>query len=158
MGPTLPTSAPGSHKVVLNGNDIQHVNFASTSSYFNILELTRSRSHYVFNPEPCWKTLIEPERPEFGTPDFILPAALTVVAEEAFEGTKANAVYVPDTCTEIRAHAFRNSEIKRIRIPANCALGEDVFEGCSGVMIFGTAGSAAQEYCTTHENCEFVEE
>ena len=151
-------NATGSHKVVLNGDGIQHVIFDSSSSHFNILELTRSRSNYVFNPEPCWKMLIEPESPEFGEPDLVLPAALSVVDEEAFEGVKAHIVYIPDTCTEIRVHAFRDSEIKQIRIPADCVLGEDVFEGCSEVMIFGTSGSSAQDYCVTHENCEFVEE
>ena len=151
-------NASGSHKVVLNGNEIQYVMFDSTSSHFNILELTRSRSNYVFNPEPCWITLIEPEAPEFGTPDFVLPASLAVISEEAFESSGMNVVYIPDTCTEIRDHAFRNSETKKIRIPTNCVLGEGVFDGCSGVMIFGTKGSAAQDYCSTHENCVFVEE
>ena len=50
----------GTHTTVLNGtNDVQHINFPSTSYYFNILDLTRDGSWYVFSPDKCWKTLKE---------------------------------------------------------------------------------------------------
>ena len=46
------------HKVILDGDSIQTVSFESTSSYFNILKLTKDKdTGYVFNPEKCWKTL-----------------------------------------------------------------------------------------------------
>jgi len=95
--------------------------------------------------------------PAFGTPDFTLPAALTTVEEEAFEGIAASVVDVPEGCASIGDHAFRNCpNLTQIRIPANCELGEDVFEGCAMVYVFGAAGSSAEAYCSTHANCVFV--
>ena len=93
----------------------------------------------------------------FGTPDFILPAALTTVEAEAFEGIAASVVDIPANCTSIGDHAFRNCpNLTQIRIPENCALGVDVFDGCAMVYVFGTADSPAESYCSTHANCVFV--
>ena len=149
--------ASGSHKTVLDGKGKQNITFDSTSSYFNVLELTQPRSNYRFTPDSCWNTIIEAETTVFGTPDFVLPSDTTRIEEEAFEGTSMKIVYVPDSCTVIEKHAFRGSSIEQIRIPVGCELGEDVFEGCEGVEIFGTAGSPAQDYCDEHDNCEFYE-
>lgn len=95
--------------------------------------------------------------PAFGAPDFTLPAFLTTVEAEAFEGIAAGVVDVPASCTSIGAHAFRNCpNLMQIRIPANCVLGTDVFDGCEMVYVYGTAGSSAEAYYSTHANCEFV--
>ncbi len=95
----------------------------------------------------------------FGTPDFTLPDDVAVIQDEAFAGIKASVVLIPSTCTGIGARTFINStSLKQIRIPAGCAVGEDAFEGCSSVQIFGTAGSPAEEYCKSHSNCTFVAE
>ena len=95
--------------------------------------------------------------PAFGTPDFTLPAFLTTVEMEAFEGVAASVVDVPASCTSIGDHAFRNCpNLTQIRIPENCALGVDVFDGCTQVYVYGTAGSSAETYCSTHANCVFV--
>ena len=95
--------------------------------------------------------------PAFGTPDFTLPAFLTTVEEEAFEGIAASIVDIPASCTNIGAHAFRNCpNLTQIRIPANCVLGVDVFEGCTMVVVYGMAGSSAEAYCQSHANCVFV--
>ena len=32
------------------------------------------------------------------------------------------------------------------------------FEGCSNVLVYGTANSAAQTFCANHDNCTFVAE
>ena len=62
-------SAREAHKTILAGDGPQLVSFESYPySGFNILQLTKERSNYTFNPDPCWKTLIEnkeqPEAPE----------------------------------------------------------------------------------------------
>ena len=86
-----------------------------------------------------------------------LPAALTTVEEEAFESIAASIVDIPASCTTIDDHAFRSCpNLTQIRIPAGCELGTDVFEGCTMVYVYSTAGSSAEAYCQTHANCVFV--
>ena len=86
----------------------------------------------------------------------ILPSArITTIEESAFEGISADVVYIPDTCTRIEQWAFRNCNLKQIRIPANCSIGNDAFSGCTKVVIFGTMGSPAQTYAEDHANCTF---
>ncbi len=95
--------------------------------------------------------------PVFSTPDFTLPAFLTEVETEAFEGIATVVVEVPASCRSIGDRAFRNCpNLTQIRIPAGCELGTDVFDGCTRVYVFGTAGSSAEAYCLTHGNCVFV--
>ena len=89
--------------------------------------------------------------------DFVLPTDLTEIEEEAFEGIDAGFVYVPDNCEKIGAHAFRDSNIRQIRIPADCEIGDDILAGCEDVMVFGTAGSEAEQYARDHGN-RFIEE
>ena len=97
--------------------------------------------------------------PAFGVPDFTLPADLTAVEAEAFEGIAACAVDVPAACTSLGDRAFRNCpNLTRIRIPAGCELGEDVFDLCGTVYVYSRAGSSAEAYCNDpwHSNCVFV--
>ncbi|MCC2232287.1 leucine-rich repeat protein [Lachnospiraceae bacterium CLA-AA-H215] len=49
----------GTHTVILGGAGRQTVEFASSTSRFNILQLTKSRTLYTFNPDSCWVTLEE---------------------------------------------------------------------------------------------------
>ncbi|MCI6616858.1 dockerin type I domain-containing protein [Ruminococcus sp.] len=47
------------HKVILNGTNKQIIHFNSTSSHFNILELTKDKeTGYIFDPDNCWNELI----------------------------------------------------------------------------------------------------
>ena len=99
--------------------------------------------------------------PAFGTPDLVLPASLTEIQAETFEGAGMKAVLVPAQVTFIGARAFRNcARLERIRIPAGCTLGEDVFDGCGLVFVYSAAGSPAEAYCSdpAHSNCVFVQE
>ncbi len=100
--------------------------------------------------------------PPFGEPDFTLPAGLSEIGEEAFEGIAAMTVIViPDSCRTIGEHAFRDcTNLYQVRIPADCAIGTDAFDGCTTVYIYGTAGSPAHAYCQDpqHANCVFVSE
>ena len=94
----------------------------------------------------------------FGSPDLKLPSALTEIDISAFEGIAAKVVYVPDSCKSIGAYAFRNSSVKKIRIPAGCTIASTAFSGCEEVRVFGTTGSPAETFCNTHSNCTFVVE
>ena len=82
-----------------------------------------------------------------------------MIEESAFEGAKMTVVYIPNGCASIGAGAFRNcAGLTRIRIPSTCALGANVFDGCTLVYVYGAADSAAETYCQTHDNCVFVKE
>ena len=94
----------------------------------------------------------------FGEPDFELPAALTEIGEYAFEEITASVVYVHDACTNIGPYAFLNSSVTQIRVPAGCEIADTAFDGCGMVYIFGTPGSAAEDFCGNHDNCTFVAE
>ena len=98
------------------------------------------------------------ETSAFGEPDFILPAALTRIEESAFENTAARIVYIPDACSSIGEYAFRNSAVVQIRIPVGCSIADTAFDGCEAVQIFGTAGSGAETFCNSHDNCTFIAE
>ena len=96
--------------------------------------------------------------PEFGEPDFTLPAMLIEISESSFEGIAATVVFVPDTCESIGGYAFRDSNIEQIRLPQNCDIADTAFDGCEDVQIFGTPGSPAEAFCETHDNCTFFAE
>lgn len=97
--------------------------------------------------------------PAFGTPDFVIPTDTTTIEANAFEGIAASIVEISANCTSIGDYAFKDcGQLTQIRIPAGCAIGQDVFDSCEKVYIFGTAGSDAEHYCDEHGNCEFVEE
>ena len=93
----------------------------------------------------------------FGTPTFTLPSGTTAVEANAFEGVYMTIVSIPEGCRSIGDYAFKDcAALMQIRIPANCALGTDVFDGCVHVFIYGAENSPAYQYCQTHDNCEFV--
>ena len=103
--------------------------------------------------QAAWKDAV------FDAPDWRLPANIREVEENAFEGIGASAVDIPSGCVKIGAGAFRNCKLlQSIRIPADCSLGEDVFDGCAMVYVFGVSGSPAEAYCMAHGNCVFVQE
>ena len=96
------------------------------------------------------------DRP-FGTPDCVIPAGVTAIEANAFEGIAATIVKIPTNCTSIGDYAFKDcAHLTQIRIPAGCALGADVFDGCAKVYVFGMTGSPAEAYCLSHSNCVFV--
>ena len=93
-----------------------------------------------------------------GIPDSILPNSMKTVEDQAFEGIASMNVYISDSCINIGSHAFANSGLVKIRIPAQCTIEDNAFEGCNDLTVFGTIGSPAEMYCNSHENCTFVPE
>lgn len=64
----------------------------------------------------------------------MLPANLTKIEANAFEGIGAEAVYIPDGCTEIGAGAFRNcKKLKYVSYKQGTTIGEGAFSGCGTI-------------------------
>ena len=75
-----------------------------------------------------------------------LPAALTVIADDAFMGdTTLTAVYIPDGVTSIGKNAFAGcTSLTAIRIPGNLQdIGENAFDGCPLEFVETPVGSPA---------------
>ena len=84
--------------------------------------------------------------PPMPEPDFSMPENLETIEAEAFAGTKAVCVSVPESVTAIGSKAFANCRsLQYIYIPAGTvSISEDAFSGVSGLIIYGRAGSAAE--------------
>ena len=96
--------------------------------------------------------------PAFGTAAFTLPAAVTTIAESAFEGVTDMISVDAGNCTSIGSRAFADcAALNRIRLPGNCDIYADAFIGCGTVYVFAPAGGSTEAYCIAHENCVFVE-
>ena len=82
-----------------------------------------------------------------------LPAGLKSIQQEAFRGSAAESIVLPDGCTEIGAKAFADcSMLRRVEIPASVAvIAEDAFEGCSNELVIVTPkGSSAESFAQAH--------
>ena len=103
-------------------------------------------------------TLVKGIEP-FGEATFILPASTAAVEANAFEGAAMTVVSIPASCGSIGNYAFKDcTQLAKIRIPKNCTLGTDVFDGCTYVLVYGAENSPAARYCQTHDNCVFVKD
>ena len=88
------------------------------------------------------------EAQPFGEADFILPAFLTEIEEEAFEGAAMTSVYVPDTCTVIGANAFKDcTQLEKIRLPQDCEIDDTIFNGCKDPAVYAPAGGSTEKWC-----------
>ena len=98
--------------------------------------VTRNESHTLY---AHWNKI---------EPDFILPAALTTIEEEAFMNAAFTYTVLPETCTTIGSRAFAYCpNLKHIYIPeATIAIATDAFEGVTGLIIHGADGSWAEFY------------
>ena len=96
--------------------------------------------------------------PDFGTPTFTMPTALTKIEESAFEGNPLMTAADAGHCKSIGKWAFKDSGITKIRLPKNCNIDALAFEGCGTVYVFAPAGGITQAYCQQRTNpCIFVE-
>lgn len=92
------------------------------------------------------------DRREAGTASFVLPANLEVIEEEAFAGTAAETVVLPETAVEVQDQAFAEMPfLTAVTIPAGVqTLGDDLFAGNANVTVIGVAGSTAQRWAAAH--------
>lgn len=91
------------------------------------------------------------------TPDFTVPAIVTEIDDEAFEGISASVVTMSDSVTSIGSRAFAECpNLRQIYIPAETTIANDAFEDVSGLTIFGTAGSPAETFAAAHSGITFA--
>ena len=82
----------------------------------------------------------------------VLPAALTVIEEEAFFGTPAlGRVTLPEGIREIRARAFADSGLTAIDLPASITyIAEDAFDGAPLSEVTAIPGTYAYDWAVAH--------
>lgn len=80
------------------------------------------------------------------SPDFVLPAALTTIEDEAFEGGAFRYVRLNDHVSQIGRKAFANCpQLLYIYIPESCTMIDaDAFSGDDSVTIIGPENSYAE--------------
>lgn len=85
-------------------------------------------------------------------PDFILPAALTEIDEEAFAGGAFTYAHIPDGTMRIERRAFADCpNLKDVDIPASAtSIDPTAFADTSGLTIHGTDGSFAEFYANKY--------
>ena len=93
--------------------------------------------------------------PDFGEPDLTMPAALTGIWESAFEGDALVGVVDARNCGFVGKWAFKNSGLTQIRLPKDCAIDPEAFQGCGTVYIYAPSGGATEQYCNSADNCVF---
>ncbi len=84
---------------------------------------------------------------------FKLPASLRIINNEAFVGTAAEKISLPESTTVIGARAFAdNSVLSAVYMQASVvSIGEDVFRDTAfDLVVFGENGSYAQEWADKH--------
>ena len=77
-----------------------------------------------------------------------LPEMLTEIGEEAFKGISASCVEISPNVAFINARAFADcANLRQVTISANVLTIDDTaLAGCSGVTIYGAAGTEAQRF------------
>ena len=86
-----------------------------------------------------------------------LPASLSEVGAEAFEGSAAAWIRVPNGCGAIGSRAFAgNTALRYLSIPGSVTeIAPDMLDGCGNVIIFCPIGSAAAAWADAH-GCEWI--
>ncbi len=90
-------------------------------------------------------------------PDFVLPAALTTIGDEAFVCGAFTYVKLPTQAVSIGWHAFADCpNLTYIYIPElTTQIDEEAFGSIQNLTILGTSGSAAETYAENH-NFSFI--
>ena len=163
---------------VINGKVVDgYLRFYNTTYSAPIIEVTVKCSHKFnagvviqegtplqseikeFTCSVCKEKKTEETMPAFGTADLIFPADTVIVEELAFEKTSACTVYIPDTCTSIGEYAFKNcTDLRKIRLPKNCSIAPNAFDGCELVYVYAPEGGTTMDYCMNHSVCKFITE
>ena len=91
------------------------------------------------------KRLVAAFIPAFGEADFRLPEGITRVEKDAFAGIAAASIYVPDSCGSIASGAFAGcAGLRQIRLPKECLIDGDAFEGCGSLVIYAEEGGETE--------------
>jgi hypothetical protein len=79
---------------------------------------------------------------------FALPASLTLIGENAFEGIAAQRVDVSESVVSIEKRAFADCKnLREIHIPAMVkSIDDTALAGCENVTVYGTTGSEAWRF------------
>ena len=95
-----------------------------------------------------------PEDPDV----LILPAALTEIEAEAFEGVSAQKIVIPGAVTSVAANAFANCpNIMVVEIGEGASgISPDAFAGSGAFMVYGHEGSSAQAYALSNPWATFI--
>jgi len=90
--------------------------------------------------------------------EFIMPASLTTIGDEAFSGTGADEVILGNKVAFIGDYSFaKMKSLKSIYIPPFTQfIGEHAFEGCVDIEIHGEYGTYAQKWAERH-NIAFID-
>lgn len=81
-----------------------------------------------------------------------LPADVKRIEAEAFAGTDAEMIVLPEGCTAIGAQAFaRCGKLIFVRMPDSVTdIAQNAFEGCTGVTFICASRNAAAKYAAAH--------
>lgn len=86
------------------------------------------------------------------TPDFVLPAGITIIEEDAFYGIAAHQVKLSEGVLTICSGAFVNCpNLEAVFIPESCtSIAKDAFDQGNGVCIYCYSGSYAEFYANKY--------
>lgn len=98
-----------------------------------------------------------PARLVFGTPDFILPAGIESIEDNAFEGVTGMTIVDAGHCTSIGQEAFKGcTGLTQILLDRDCEIAADAFSGCGTVYVFAPDGGATMTACDSHDELVFI--
>ncbi len=85
---------------------------------------------------------------EKGSADMIMPAALTLIGEEAFAGIRAETIEITENVVSIGPRAFADCKnLREITIPATVTeIDGSALSGCENVTVYGVKGSEAERF------------
>jgi len=117
------------------------------------IEVYSVKEGYNANSTIFWMVPL-PEAPDTMT----LPAALTEIEAEAFEGVAAEKIIIPGTVTSVAANAFANCpNIMVVEVGDGASgISPDAFAGSGAFMIYGHEGSSAEAYANANSWATFV--
>lgn len=96
-------------------------------------------ANYDTNPRKwgAWSDPVKAYSPVLNpTKTLYLPANLTEIEANAFEGIDAEAVIIPDGCTKIGAGAFRGCQkLTYVSYKSGTFIGEGAFDGCAAELL-----------------------
>ena len=96
-------------------------------------------------------------KPELEEASFRLPAQVTTIEANAFEGNAAITTVDAGNCSVIGAEAFKDCMgLTQIRLPKNCRIDPTAFTGCGRVFVFAPEEGTTEESCGKLINCNCI--